>query len=74
MIGPLCGGSQARWSDDVEENGVIDISVLANISRDRSRTCGSRIHSGLREKCPQIVAHRSLPGSRSCFTTEAGSD
>jgi hypothetical protein len=51
MIGPLCGGSQARWSDDVEENGVIDISVLANISRDRSRTCGSRIHSGLREKC-----------------------
>ena len=49
-------------------------AVLANISRDRSRTCGSRIHSGLREKCPQIVAHRSLPGSRSRFTTEAGSD
>jgi hypothetical protein len=34
MIGPRWGGfSDVRWSDDVQENGVIDVGGLA--------TCGT---------------------------------
>jgi hypothetical protein len=39
MIGPRYGGlSHVRWSDDGQENGVIDLSGLGNILRDRPRT------------------------------------
>ncbi len=43
MIGPRCGGFwHVRWSDGFQENGVIDVSGLANILRDRTPHCNLR--------------------------------
>jgi EAL domain-containing protein (putative c-di-GMP-specific phosphodiesterase class I) len=67
VIGPRRGGSHAQWSDDVEENGVIDISSLISIFAIGPALADHEFILGCDDDGPKRAACRKLLGLANGF-------